>query len=141
MAERAPYNDLKLLNLLEDYTWNIVVENATTTAFKGHLWYFSEHLIGLAFLDPHVNVNTKAAMVKNLKRSEKNIPPKRIESKAFNLGTHWNHMLQVEHLSLTYSLIHGRKGSGFLLDTTRLLAVGSNLSPIDRKSQADESSK
>jgi hypothetical protein len=62
------------------------VENATTIAFKGHLWHFSEHLTGLAFLDPHVDVNTKAAMVKNLKRSEKNIPPKRIESKAFNLG-------------------------------------------------------
>ena len=67
-AERAPYNDFGLLRLLIDYTCNNIVKDAGIAAFKRHLWYFSEHLVGLVFFDTCFEVHTKAAMVKILKR-------------------------------------------------------------------------
>ena len=85
LVERAPYNDWRLFRLLNDYTCNKVVRDATMAAFKRHLWYFSEHLVGLAFLSPCVDVHTKASMVKNLKRAEKKKSPKSIEGETFNL--------------------------------------------------------
>ena len=109
LAERVPYNDLRLLRLLNTNTCNNVVRDAEMATFKRHLWYFSEHLVGLAFYDPCINVHTKAAMVKNLKRAEKKSALSRIESKNLTWKAHWNYTLQAEHLIFSiFSLITGQ---------------------------------
>ena len=62
MAERAPLNDAKLLTLIQSYQ-NHAIRDAAAKAFHRHLWFFSEHLVGLAFFDPRVDVTVKKDMV------------------------------------------------------------------------------
>ena len=52
LAKRAQYNDLRVLRLLNDYTFNNVVRDAAMAVFKRHLRNFSEHLVQLAFSTP-----------------------------------------------------------------------------------------
>jgi len=84
LAERAPYNDLKLLNLLQHSC-----EKCSQNSFQETPQVFSEHLIGLAFL-------THVLLLIGLQRppwlrisnvlKKLIIPSKRIESRTFNLG-------------------------------------------------------
>jgi len=55
------------------------VANATIKSFSGQLWYLSESLIGLAFLDPMVSVDKKVAMVAAPNKEKHHDPPRRIQ--------------------------------------------------------------
>ena len=67
VAEKAPLNDVKLLTRLESYP-DEIIRDAASKAFKRHLWYLSEHLIGLSFFDPQIEADVKKAMANNLNR-------------------------------------------------------------------------
>ena len=54
IAERAPLNDARLLAQIQASPHR-AIGNATAKAFHRHLWYFSEHLVGLAFFDDRVD--------------------------------------------------------------------------------------
>ena len=61
---------------------NCNVKKAAFVAFQRHLWFFSEHLVGLALFDSRVSDDTKIEMVKNLQRPPKAKALKRVESKS-----------------------------------------------------------
>ena len=65
LACRAPLNDSQMLGLLQTYP-NRIVADAAFSALSRHLWFFSEHLVGLAFFDARVQSDVKKAMVANL---------------------------------------------------------------------------
>lgn len=65
LASHAPLNDAQMLQLLQTYP-NRTVADAAYTALSRHLWFFSEHLVGLAFFDPRVDLCVKKAMAANL---------------------------------------------------------------------------
>lgn len=65
LASHAPLNDAKMLALLQTYPKRTVAD-AAFTVLSRHLWYFSEHLIGLAFFDDRVESRVKKAMAANL---------------------------------------------------------------------------
>jgi hypothetical protein len=78
LAVRAPYNDLHLLSILKNYP-NRIVTNKSFTAFSRHLWFLSEHLVGLSFFDDRVAMDTKNKMVKNLQRPSFPNSPRRLK--------------------------------------------------------------
>lgn len=82
-AEKAVMNDVLLLRQIEEYP-NCNVKQAASAALHRRLWFFSEHLVGLALFDPRVSDATKIEMVKNLQRPPKAKALKRVESKIFN---------------------------------------------------------
>jgi hypothetical protein len=83
LAERAPLNDATMLGEIQDYP-NRVVADAATKAFRRHLWYFSEHLVGLALFDPRVECSVKRDMVQNFHRPPLQKVVKRLDGKTFN---------------------------------------------------------
>ena len=83
LAERAPFNDFKLLKLLHEYPARKIRE-AAIRAFSRHLWYFSEHLVPLVLFDDRASEDTKAAMVKKFSRSPNKSTPRRLDKKNFN---------------------------------------------------------
>lgn len=83
LAERAPVNDVKLLVRLESYPHKII-RDAASKAFQRHLWYFSEHLIGLSFFDPGIKAAVKKAMANNLNRPPMPKNLKRLDSAGFD---------------------------------------------------------
>lgn len=54
-----------MLGLLQTYP-NRTVADAAFSALSRHLWFFSEHLVGLAFFDDRVESHVKKAMADNL---------------------------------------------------------------------------
>src|SRR6218665_2458098 len=64
----APRNDLDLLHELFLYPYKDVAK-AATTAFDGHLWHLSEHLIAFAFFDEKVSHGEKRLMVAALRQN------------------------------------------------------------------------
>jgi hypothetical protein len=83
LAQRAPLNNLTLLNLLNEYPDRCVSDKASA-ALRRHLWYFSEHLVLLALFDERVDTVTKEAMVSNLSRAPNKIVLKRLDNKTFD---------------------------------------------------------
>ena len=86
IADRAPLNDTRLLARTDTFP-NDVIRGAAAKAFRRHLWYFSEHLVGLSFFDPRVEVTVKRAMANNL-----NSPPipknlKRLDGSRFDYNS------------------------------------------------------
>lgn len=81
-AEKAVMNDVILLQQIEEYP-NCTVKKAALVAFHRHLWFFSEHLVGLALFDSRVSDATKIEMVKNMQRPAKAKPLKRVDCKYF----------------------------------------------------------
>ena len=72
-AAEAPRHDIALMVSLLDYVAvNKAISEATTTKFSHHLWYLSEELVGLAFLDAEVTPATKRLMVAALDREGEN---------------------------------------------------------------------
>lgn len=65
LASHAPVNDAQMLGLLQTYP-NRTVADAAFSALSRHLWFFSEHLVGLAFFDDRVEAHVKKAMAANL---------------------------------------------------------------------------
>jgi hypothetical protein len=65
VVSNAAWNNAKMLSL---YKMNPIrlVADAASTALSRHLWYFSEHFIGLALFDSQVDLDVKKAMVVNL---------------------------------------------------------------------------
>jgi len=56
ISASAPFNDFKLLKELLDYEKiHAGISRETSTKLSNHLWYLSEHLVGLAFFDPEVS--------------------------------------------------------------------------------------
>ena len=77
LAANAPLNDARIIELLRQYP-NRTVADAALTAFSRHLWYFSEHLIGLSFFDDRVSADAKRAMAVNLRRPQTSAALKRL---------------------------------------------------------------
>lgn len=71
LAEKAPLNGANLLALIKNYP-NTNVSNTTLKALRRHLWYLSEHLIGLSLFDSRVSLESKREMVQNMQK-----PPKK----------------------------------------------------------------
>jgi len=79
-------NDARLLAQIQAYPRR-AIGNATTKAFHCHLWYFLEHLVGLAFFDNRVDAAVRKEMVKNLHILQHLPKPKalkRLEGGRFN---------------------------------------------------------
>ena len=79
-AAEAPSNDLQMIKMLEGFSsTNLAINEATVNKIKGHLWYLSEELVGLALFDDNVPNPTKEemvfAMIRPPNRTER--PPKR----------------------------------------------------------------
>jgi len=83
IAERAPLNDANLIQQIKNYP-NQKIGTAASKAFHRHLWYFSEHLVGLSFFDSCVSVESKKEIVKSLQQPPKEKPLKRLDGKTFN---------------------------------------------------------
>jgi len=74
------FNDLNLLHQLVTYKRrNEIVANAAIKSFSGEWWYLSESLVGLAFFDPMLSVDTKVAMVAALNKEKHHDPPRHIQ--------------------------------------------------------------
>lgn len=86
LAQCAPFNDFKVLDLLHHYPVS-TVRVAAIKAFSRHLWYFSEHLITLALFDDKVSDETKAAMASNFSRPSNSNNFRRLDEKTFNYST------------------------------------------------------
>ena len=65
LPSHAPLNDAHMITLFQGYPNQVIAEAAFTAIFR-HLWFFSEHLVGLAFFDNRVDLDVKRAMVANL---------------------------------------------------------------------------
>jgi hypothetical protein len=65
IAANASFDNAQMLRMLQKYPNGVIAESAFS-ALSRHLWYFSEHLIGLAFFDSRVSCEMKRAMVANL---------------------------------------------------------------------------
>jgi len=52
LTERATLNDTRLLAQIKTYH-NTVIRDVAAKAIPRHLWYFSEHLVGLSLFDFH----------------------------------------------------------------------------------------
>jgi hypothetical protein len=79
----APYNDLCLLQTLESFaSVDRQVADIALKKMKGHLWYLSEDLIGLALFSDHVWDNEKEAMVSALKKPKQKTDLRRLDPKS-----------------------------------------------------------
>jgi hypothetical protein len=80
-ATSAPRNDLLLLQLLVQYEKeNATVSIAASNKLSGQLWYLSEELVGLAFFDDDISVESKRNMVRALNEHVgMEGPPKRLQ--------------------------------------------------------------
>jgi hypothetical protein len=79
----APLNDLCLLQSLESYAEiNNQVAEVALKKMRGHLWYLSEDLIGLAFFSDRVLVSEKEAMVAALKKPKMQENVRRVDGKS-----------------------------------------------------------
>lgn len=68
-AISAPRNDLQMLKKLVNYeNENKSVAATALKVFSRHLWYLSEHLVGLSFFDDQISVTTKIKMVSALNK-------------------------------------------------------------------------
>ena len=83
LSVSSPNNDLNFLqNLVKFKAHNPSFSKVTSNTFARHLWYLSEELVGLAFFDKNVSVDSKRNMVHALKENMGGInlnPPKRIQ--------------------------------------------------------------
>ena len=90
-SAEAPLNDLELLKSLQAYSAiNERISDATVNKFKGHLWYLSEDLVGLALFDDNVSAQTKDEMVAAMTNKEgEESPLKRvnIDLRSLNCAT------------------------------------------------------
>jgi hypothetical protein len=83
LAHKAPLNDLRFLRSIQSFPVRAVAETASRS-MKRHLWYLSEHLVGLSFFDQRLENDTKIAMVHNLKRNPSVDSLKRLDGATFN---------------------------------------------------------
>jgi hypothetical protein len=77
-AAAAPANDLALLKQLASYD-DKHISDAALTAYSRHLWYLSESLVALSFLDSDTCLSVKRDMVKALDIEGSHNPLNRIE--------------------------------------------------------------
>lgn len=78
----APYNDLCMLQSLELFAGvDSEVANIAVKKMRGHLWYLSEDLIGLALFSDNVWDSEKAAMVDAFKKPKMQHDLRRVDSK------------------------------------------------------------
>jgi hypothetical protein len=63
---------------------NLVIREAAAKAFRHHLWFFSEHLVGLALFDSRVDVTIKKQMVQNLQLPQNETAPHRLNVATFS---------------------------------------------------------
>ena len=82
IARYAPKNDLDFMCLLQSGLPERNLAETALTAWKRHLWYVSEELVGLAFFDERVDNKEKITMIQNLKKHPKGL--KRLDCKNFD---------------------------------------------------------
>ena len=79
----APYNDLCLLQTLESFgKVDSQVADIALKKMRGHLWYLSEDLIGLALFSDCVWNSEKEAMIAALKRPPMKTNVRRVDPKS-----------------------------------------------------------
>lgn len=84
LAAYAPLNDLKLIKDLKEFRQlDRPITDAVLGKLSNHLWYLGDILVGFAFFDPRIDVETLKKMVAALKvpGDEKNL----IRKKTLNL--------------------------------------------------------
>jgi hypothetical protein len=69
LASHAPLNDAMMLGLLKKYP-NRIIADAAYKACTQHLWFFSEHLVGLAFFDDRVPLDVKRQPTSSCQRHQ-----------------------------------------------------------------------
>jgi hypothetical protein len=84
IARYAAKNDLDFMHHLQSGLPDKSLAETALTAWKRHLWYVSEEMIGLAFFDERINSSEKSAMILNLKRPPNDKVMKRLEGKNFS---------------------------------------------------------
>lgn len=84
VAGKAPLNDATFITQAKNYP-NKIISTSVVKAFSRHLWYFSEHLVGLSLFDPRISTETKRIMVQNLQKPPTKKGLKRPDGKTFNL--------------------------------------------------------
>jgi hypothetical protein len=115
LASRAPRNDAQMLSLLQKYP-NRVIGDAAFMAFSRHLWFFSEHLVGLAFFDSRVDSDTKRAMAANLKLPKTQSALKRADACTSNFNRLESFVTErTNHLFKLLSNTGDEKARNFLL--------------------------
>ena len=77
LAIHGPQNDVDFPEKLGKYPMPAMAK-AATNAFHRHLWYLSEHLVGLALFVPRVVCSVKQMMVSNLRRKKDLKNPRRM---------------------------------------------------------------
>ena len=83
---RTPFNDLQFMRDLAHGIPRKVTAQVALKAFKRHLWYLSEDLIGLSLFDERVPNDEKDRMVENFKKRERK-GLKRLEGARFSPAT------------------------------------------------------
>jgi len=84
IARYAAKNDLDFMCHLQTGLPDKSLAETALTAWKRHLWYVSEELIGLAFFYERISSSEKSATVLNLKRPPNGKAMKRLEGKNFS---------------------------------------------------------
>lgn len=90
LAIKAPNSDLKMLKILSDRKKEPMWQAAAEKLAK-HSWYLSPELVGLAFFDNEVSVDTKRKMVQALSK------PPEPEGRRLNINTDNIKTLQLEN--------------------------------------------
>ncbi|KAG0715680.1 hypothetical protein GWK47_011409 [Chionoecetes opilio] len=83
VPQRAPLNDLLFMRDLSRGIPKPGVADVALKAFRRHLWYVSEDLVALSFMDERISNEEKEAMVRNLFRRERK-GLKRLDGKKFS---------------------------------------------------------
>ena len=82
LAAEAPRNDRAFLIALTEFP-DRSIRDVALKAFKRHLWYFAEELVGLALFDKDLDVEIKSGMQRNLLLPAKAKQLKRLDAKFF----------------------------------------------------------
>ncbi|KAG0718962.1 hypothetical protein GWK47_051478 [Chionoecetes opilio] len=83
VPQRAPLNDLLFMRDLSRGIPKPGMADVALKAFRRHLWYVSEDLVALSFMDERISNEEKEAMVRNLFRRERK-GLKRLDGKRFS---------------------------------------------------------
>src|ERR1051325_9660732 len=100
ISRYAPKNDLDFMCLLQSGLPERNLAETALTAWKRHLWYVSEELVGLVFFDERVDDTEKIAMIQNLKKPPKKQGLKRLDCKNFSPRQPLNEFVTAKSMSI-----------------------------------------
>ena len=107
VPQRAPLNDLLFMRDLSRGIPKPEVADIALKAFRRHLWYVSEDLVALSFMDERISNEEKKAMVRNLFRRERK-GLKRLDGKRFSPDIDLEDLVTSKTRRALHSLLPGR---------------------------------